>query len=120
MGEAANRGTFDERREEAVLEAAEVHICVSYEGNKLTVQMFPRDEEPNQDSPAMILAGFINANLKELAEMAMEAKRLSETAVPVAAPAPGIVTDATPRIIGADGPATGEVRLVGPDGSTLQ
>lgn len=33
---------------------------------------------------------------------------------------PQLVTDVTPRIVGADGPATGAVRLVGLDGGTLQ
>lgn len=74
MGEANNRGDHAERREQAIerhLEEAEVIIMLKATDGRLEVSMLPRDEEPNQDSPAVIFAAFINANFEQLAGQAM-------------------------------------------------
>lgn len=112
MGEANQRGDYDQRREEAVLAASDAIICLRHEANGVHCATIT----PNRgdDNPALILADYFNANLPELLKTAMEAHQRARTTIP------NIVTDVTPRIVGADGPATGEVRLVAPDGGTLQ
>lgn len=63
--------------------------------------------EPN--NPAVKFAKWVGEHSQELFTR-MEKEQAG----------PQLVTDVTPRIIGANGPVTGEVRLVGADGETLQ
>ena len=126
MGEANNRGDHAERLEQAIerhLDEAEVLIMLKADDGKLEVSMLPRDEDPNQDSPAVIFAAFINANFKELAGQAM-ALYMSHAAAErgelpmegsgqiVEAPKRSVV-DQAGQIAGA-GPV-----LLGPDGERL-
>ena len=112
MGEANQRGDYDQRREEAVLAASDSIICLRLQDDGVhCATIIPNRSD---DNPAVILSDYFNANLPELLQAAMAAHKRARTTVP------SIVTDVTPRIIGADGPATSEVKLVGVDGGTLQ
>lgn len=122
MGEANQRGTFEERRAEAQereLDNAECLIFLSAENGKLNIRMLPRDETPNQDSPAMIFAAYINANFSQLAGEAMALYESHAAGLPRA----GVIAEAPKRSVQdyggniADGD---KPRLMGPDGSPLQ
>lgn len=74
MGQANNRGTAAERREQSLereLDTAECLMFLSGEDGNLRVAFLPRDEQPNVDSPAMVFAAYINANWEQLAGEAM-------------------------------------------------
>jgi hypothetical protein len=121
MGEAKQRGTFRERREAAQLEGAEILICLTADDGKVKASFIPRDAEPDQNSQAMILAGYISANLHELLLEAVASYQVYEAQAAANAADPGIVTDAQPRIAGADGsPAQAASVLLGPDGRPIQ
>lgn len=117
MGEANARGTLDERIEEAKIKAfdeAEVIIILSTKDGKLNVKMLPRDDEPDQDSPAVIFASFIDHNCKQLAHQAGSLHTAYKDALN-----PQLVTDASPRrsILNAQGNiarATDDVNLILP------
>ena len=76
MSEAKQHGSFDERkqqaREEDAIEDCEVLIFLKTADGALNVQILPRDADPNQDSPAVILASFLNANMDAIAQAAMD------------------------------------------------
>lgn len=113
MGEAKNRGSYEERRAAAAEENAEAVICVSAEGSNLRIATILRDPEPDQASPAVIFASFINANFEELSRQSWAAYQRSLTAIPAQAESPQLVTDATPRLMGPDGrPLTDDVNIV--------
>jgi hypothetical protein len=123
MGEANSRGTQEERREEALWRDAEVVVFLCANGNALSMGVMPQSNEPDQDGLATIFAGFLNANFPELLKAAKKAYDTSRTAVPgiPAKPeAPALVTDVTPKLVGTDGPVTGEVKLLDPSGRPLQ
>lgn len=78
MGQANQRGSAEERREQAMarmLDDAEVLIALNENDGAINLQALPRDEVPNQDSAAVILAGFINANLGNLMQTALQARQ---------------------------------------------
>lgn len=120
MGEANQRGTFDERREEALWRDADMVIWLRDEGpdKGLHFGAMPQRDDLREDNMAMIFAGFLNANFADLVRMARVAYERSKTAIPQAHK-PEVITEVTPRIIGADGPATAGVRLVGVDGKPV-
>jgi hypothetical protein len=123
MGEAKARGTAEERREQSInreLDTAECVIFLKATDGKLNIGFLPRDEEPNQDSPAMIFAAYVNANFTQLAGEAMAMYESATQGLPgdgsvmlAEAPKRSIV-DAVGNIA-SDAPA-----LVGPDGGPLQ
>lgn len=131
MGEARNRGTFAERQRQArdsAFEEAEVLVALSKDANGgLRVQMVTRDEEPDQASPALIFAGYLNANLQQLAgeatalHRAHKANENGETD----APQDGVhIQPARPRLAAVDGTpmtdAKAGLEILGPDGRPLQ
>lgn len=124
MGEAKARGNFEQRREDALYRDSDVVIWLQDKDGALHFGAMPQRDLP-EDNMALVFASFLNANLDELMKMARQAYQRSRTALPVV-PAPKkdeppkIVTEVTPRIIGPDGPATGEVRLLGADGIPVQ
>lgn len=112
MGEAKERGTAEERREEAVIESAQAIICLrAQDGGVHCATIIPAQDE---DNPAIVLAGYINANLPELMKAAMDGRQLARTAVP------HIVTSVKPRLAGLNGPLDSAPALLGPDGRALQ
>lgn len=108
MGEANNRGTFDERREQSLerhLDESECIVFLKSDNGKLNIGFLPRDETPNTESPAMIFAAFLSNNFTELAGQAM-ALSISNAAVQMGeAPAEGrvLVQAPTRSILAADG-----------------
>ena len=126
MGEAKNRGTHEERREQALerrLETSEVIFFFDANDGKLNFGTLTRDDPPNQDSPAVIFAAYIHANFERLAGEAIALHDSHEAAqrgqlpmgnVIVGAPKRSIVTPAG-DIASEEAPA-----LVGPDGRPLQ
>lgn len=82
MGEANARGDFEDRKAEAEKrdagEDCEVLMFFKHAEGKLNIQALPRDEVPDQDSPAVIVASFIMENLKELIDAAMTSKESVE------------------------------------------
>ena len=76
MGEAASRGTYDERVKQAqvhdAVDKAEVLIALHAEHDVVHVQFMPRDEKPDQESLAMIVASFIQANWLGICAQARE------------------------------------------------
>lgn len=125
MGEAKTRGSEQQRREQAVgevIENAEVLICLSSSDKKVRVAIIPRDEQPDGESLAVILAGFINANFGNLCETALQAKRDFEAAQAAGQPNPQFIKQRPVRSVtrpdgglAKDGPV-----IVGPDGKQLQ
>lgn len=124
MGEANQRGTPEERREQAMermLDSAEVLIALSADEQGVSMQVLPRDEQPDQDSPAVILAGFINANLGNLMQTAFAAKEQHEQNQgagqqnPQFIKTPGVRSITTPE----GGLAKAGPKLLGPDGKLL-
>lgn len=63
---------------DAVDDDPEVLLALSDAPEGIHLAVMPRDENPNQDSLAVVLAGFINANLPALVKAAMQAKRQHE------------------------------------------
>lgn len=131
MGEANSRGTFEERREEArdrAFKDGEVLIALSKDpAGGLRVQMVSRDEQPDQQSPAVIFAWFLHVNMQQLAgeAMAMSRAHAANEAGDTDAPQGGVhVLGSGPRIAAADGTpmtdAKAGVEIVGPDGKPLQ
>lgn len=99
MGQANSRGTFEERREQALereMDEAECIVFLKSDNGKLKISFLPRDAEPNVDSPAMIFAAYLGNNFTQLAGEAM-ALSISHAAVQMGeAPAAGQVMVATP------------------------
>lgn len=99
MGQANNRGTFDDRREQALereMDEAECIVFLKSDNGKLKISFLPRDAEPNVDSPAMIFAAYLGNNFTQLAGEAM-ALSISHAAVQMGeAPAGGQLMVATP------------------------
>jgi hypothetical protein len=54
---------------------AEVLMFIANKGGKVSVQIIPKDGEPDQGSPAIILAAFLNANMAELTKAAFAVYR---------------------------------------------
>lgn len=76
MGEAKNRGTAEERRQQRMtkmLDEAEVLIALNSDDKSISFQILPRDETPNQQSQAIIMASFIQHNFGNLMQTAMAA-----------------------------------------------
>ena len=99
MGQANSRGTFEERREQALereMDEAECIVFLKSDNGKLKISFLPRDAEPNTESPAMIFAAYLGNNFTQLAGEAM-ALSISHAAVQMGeAPAAGQVMVATP------------------------
>ena len=99
MGQANSRGTFEERREQALereMDEAECIVFLKSDNGKLKISFLTRDAEPNVDSPAMIFAAYLGNNFTQLAGEAM-ALSISHAAVQMGeAPAAGQVMVATP------------------------
>lgn len=75
MGETKMRRQFEKRETKNcgdITEDCEVMIFLKTKNGMLNVQFLPRDEEPNQDSPAVILAGYLNANIHQFICEAMD------------------------------------------------
>lgn len=122
MGEANTRGTAQERREQSLerqLDEAECLVFLSVKDGKLHAGFLPRDENPDQDSPAMIFAAFLSENFKNLAgqAIALHDQYKSERD-------PAVITDVPRRsVLGPDGniARSGEdVEIVVPEGRVLQ
>lgn len=104
MGEAANRGTYEERVQQAqihdAVDKAEILIALHAENDVVHASFMPRDAEPDQDSLAMVTAAYINANWKQIAgeAMALYLKRQDEihglTPGQVSLPQPRHILDA--------------------------
>lgn len=129
MGEAKSRGSFEERREDAMgrmLDNAEVLIAVSEQEGGIHLSVLPRDEAPNGQSLAVILASWLNSNFEAVTRAAVQAKLQSEQAVTDVTPKDGgdlkaiamrpVRSITTPE----GGLAKGEAVLLGPDGRPLQ
>lgn len=99
MGQARERGTYEERREQSLerqLDEAECIVFLKSDNGKLKISFLPRDAEPNTESPAMIFAAYLGNNFTQLAGEAM-ALSISHAAVQMGeAPAAGQVMVATP------------------------
>lgn len=99
MGQANSRGTFEERREQALereMDEAECIVFLKSDNGKLKISFLPRDAEPTTESPAMIFAAYLGNNFTQLAGEAM-ALSISHAAVQMGeAPAAGQVMVATP------------------------
>jgi hypothetical protein len=54
---------------------AEVLMFIANKGGKVAVQILPKAEKPDQDSPAIILAAFLNENMAELTKAAFAVYR---------------------------------------------
>jgi hypothetical protein len=81
MREAKSRGSAEDRKVQAMLkalEAAEVVICLSETDGGISLQTIPRDESPNGDSLAVIVASWLNSNLAAITKAAVQAKLQSE------------------------------------------
>jgi hypothetical protein len=118
MGQAKDRGTQEERRQQRMakmLDEAEVLIALSSDAKGIQFQILPRDETPNQTSEAVILAAFINHNFGNLMQTAMAAYRQHEAGgsektgmikqrpvLSLTKPDGALAKDA-PRLVGADG-----------------
>lgn len=128
MGEANSRGTFEERRNQSLerqLEQSEVIVFLKAEEGKLNISTLTRDEQPNQDSPAVIFAAFLNANFRELAGQAMALAMSHAMAETGELPHAGTVIQesAKPQILDAGGKVARSdqpLRIVGAGGETLQ
>ncbi len=121
MGEARARGTYEQRKAKAQLaEDCEVLIFLKSDEGHLNVQILPRDEEPDEHSPAVIFAAFLNQNMEGLTKAAMDsyrqyqAEQAGEGAVLTEAPQRSIQT-AEGDIAKKD-----DVGLLGPDGRPMQ
>ena len=100
MGEANNRGTFEERREQSLerqLDEAECIVFLKSVDGKLSIGFLPRDETPNTDSPAMIFAAYLGNNFKELAGEAMALSISHQAVLEGEAPANGQVLATKPE-----------------------
>lgn len=122
MGEANTRGTHQERREQSLerqLDDAECLVFLSVKDGKLHAGFLPRDESPNQDSPAMIFAAFLSENFKNLAGQAVALHEQHK-----AERDPAVITDVPRRsVLGPDGNiARGgdDVQVVVPEGRAPQ
>src|SRR5688572_184729 len=76
MGEAKTKGTYNRRRANAVMvDSAEVVICISHDGDKqeLKANFILRDDPPNKESHAVIIANWMAHNWNTLARQAMVA-----------------------------------------------
>ncbi len=77
MSESKSRSTRAERIQRAqaknAAEDAEVVIFLKTDNEQLNIQILPRDAEPDQESPAIILASFLNANMPALVQASREA-----------------------------------------------
>lgn len=83
MGEKKMLRKFSERQangKQGPDEDCEVLIFLKFNNGLINVQFLPRDEEPNQNSPAVILAGYINANLHQLIREAMDGYNKAQAA----------------------------------------
>lgn len=92
------------------LEAAEVIITLAEEDGGVNLAVMPRDETPNAQSLAVVLASFIHSNLPTLTKAAVQAKLQSEqqvkpAAVPSVTTPGGGLAKAAPLILGPDGRA---------------
>ena len=108
MGEANNRGTFEERREQSLewqLDEAECLVFLKSVDGKLSIGFLPRDETPNTDSPAMIFAAYLGNNFKELAGEALALSISHQAVLEGEAPASGTVLSsiATRSLVDAQG-----------------
>ena len=100
MGQARERGTYEERREQSLERQLDEAECIVFlksgQDGKLRIAFLPRDETPNTESPAMIFAAYLGNNFTQLAGEAM-ALSISHAAVQMGeAPAAGQVMVATP------------------------
>jgi hypothetical protein len=129
MGQANERGTRDERVTQAVqartfemLEGSEVLIGLSADAAGVSIKCLPRDAEPNQESEAVIVAAFINANFGSLVQTAMQAKKDFEAAQAAGQPNPHMIKQQPQRSITSvdGGLAKDAPAIVGPDGKPLQ
>ena len=79
MGQAKARGTRNERIEQSIRgsedDDAEIIIFLKATDAQLNVQIAARDETPNQDSPAVILASYLSANMDQLIAESQQAHR---------------------------------------------
>ena len=108
MGEANNRGTFEERREQSLerqLDEAECIVFLKSVDGKLSIGFLPRDETPRPDSPAMIFAAYLSNNFKELAGEALALSISHQAVLEGEAPASGTVLSsiATRSLVDAQG-----------------
>jgi hypothetical protein len=127
MGEARARGTHEQHREDALLKAiddAEVLVFLSAKDGGINLQILPRDEEPNADSLAVIIASWLNSNLEAITKAAVLAKMQSEQ------PAANVATEGGDMRVIASRPvrsvttvegglANEAPTLLGPDGRAL-
>jgi hypothetical protein len=107
MGEARNRGTFEERRTQAEVDChAQISLTAGAKGLELESVCL---NEP--DNPAVKFAKWLCENSVELFQQMVASEAKSR-----------IITDVTPRLHSADGGLiNGDAgALVGPDGETLQ
>ena len=72
----------------------EVAILLTATPEGLNVAIHPRDADPDQDSPAMIFASFLHANMDALIHDANKAKERFDAAMK-----PAIVTEIQPKSI---------------------
>ena len=77
MGQAKARGTKEQREAQAKAhqdaEDAEVFVFFKHAQGQLNVQFIARDEEPDQSSPAVILASYLQSNLDQLVKESLVA-----------------------------------------------
>jgi hypothetical protein len=99
MGEANNRGTYEQRRAAACVEEAEVLICLKMVDGRVNVQFIPRDEIPDNDSPAVSFGGFLLANCEALLRKSAEVRRQHLAQQAANEGDPRIITDRQPRSI---------------------
>lgn len=62
------------------IESAEVLIALTETPEGINLEILPRDEAPNSESLAVILASFIDSNFETLMKAAVQAKEMSERA----------------------------------------
>jgi hypothetical protein len=126
MGEAKSRGTPEQRAARAVLDEmldkSEVLIGLSVTDKHVNIKCLPRDAEPDQESLAIIVASFINANFGGLVETAMQAKKDFEAAQAAGQQNAHFIKQRPVRSITTPegGLATKDAKIVGPDGNPLQ
>lgn len=122
----ANQREATEGEIAAALDGAEVLICLSEVEGGIGLQIIPRDEAPNGDSLAVIVASWLDSNLATITKAAVQAKIASEQ------PQADIKTDGGDLRIIASRPVRsvttvgGQIakkdaaEILGPDGKPLQ
>lgn len=133
MGEAKNRGTLEERQQQAeerhqeeigaAINGAEVVVCLREVEGGINLTIIPRDEAPNSESLAVIVASWLNSNLVAITRAAVLAKERSERPAAQVATQEGpvLVTGRPVRSITTpEGALARDAGLLGPDGRPLQ